>query len=131
MIDFSAILKAALPVIKVLARGVAVIVFGALPVVAASANDSYLDMLDQEASKVEARPSDTQKDGPGGSSRSGEVGTMSRQAFEAELRDRHVGTYSFYGKLPERSREEIYLDYQRGASLEALREKIIERYLHP
>jgi hypothetical protein len=55
----------------------------------------------------------------------------SRAHFETLLERRHLGTYTVYSRLPERSREEVFLDYSGGAPIEALREKIIDRYLHP
>jgi hypothetical protein len=61
----------------------------------------------------------------------GEAKVSSRVAFENLLREQHVGTYSFYRRLPERSREEVFLDFSRGASMESLRGKIVDRYLHP
>ena len=109
------------------------LLFSAMPTLAA--DDPYLEMLDQEATKVEGRSSDTNDDGNAaagaGSSPRKPVALPSRARFEELLRRQNVGTYSFYRKLPERSREEIFLDYSNGASMEALREKIVDRYLHP
>jgi hypothetical protein len=42
-----------------------------------------------------------------------------------------VGTYTFYRRLPERSRAEIFVDYGEGASMQVLRDKVVDRYLHP
>lgn len=100
-----------------------------------AADDAYLEQLDEEVTKVEAVPTDTGRDGAARPAKTaGGAGTRevaSREQFEASLRDQHVGTYSFYRRLPERSREEVFLDYSRGASMESLREKVIERFLHP
>lgn len=102
---------------------------------AIAAEDPYLEMLDAEATKVDGVSTDTAGDDAGTAPRTDAAGSAgpapSRGDFEALLRDRHVGTYSFYRRLPERSREEIFIDYSNGASLEALRSKIIDRYLHP
>ncbi len=102
---------------------------------AVAADDAYLELLDREATKVERVPTDTAGDGGAGSDRAEQrpvaQARPSRDHFEALLQHQHVGTYSFYRKLPERSREEIFLDYGDGASMEALREKIVDRYLHP
>ncbi len=54
----------------------------------------------------------------------------SRRAFEQELKQLYEGTYLFYEKLPERSREEVFIEYNQGASLEKVRETIIDRFLH-
>lgn len=106
---------------------------GGLP--ARAADDAYLKMLDEEASKVEQQSTDTGNDGDMSAVGGGPVrpaqNMPSRERFEALLRREHVGTYSFYSKLPERSREEVFLDFSRGTSLEALRKKIVDRYLHP
>ena len=100
-----------------------------------AADDPYLEMLDEEVSKVEAQSTDTGKDGASHPAEAGKGKDArelpSRMKFEELLREQHVGTYSFYRRLPERSREEVFLDYSRGASMEAVREKVIERYLHP
>ena len=98
-----------------------------------AADDPYLELLDAEASKVESVSTDKNVDRDAQVRPEANGGTglaPSREDFEALLRERHVGTYSFYRRLPERSREEIFLDYSAGASLEALRSKVIDRYLH-
>jgi len=95
-----------------------------------AADDPYLELLNEEATKVEARSTDKGSDG-GESQADGQRPSASRERFEALLEDQHVGTFSFYRKLPERSRQEIFLDYRNGASMDALREKIVDRYLHP
>lgn len=112
-----------------------VVAFLTIVLPAWASDDAYLEALDQEVSKVEGVSSDTAEDkaelvAPKVERRS-TTAVPSREVFETQLRDRHVGTYSFYRRLPERSREEIFLDYSNGASMEALRSKIIERYLHP
>ena len=100
-----------------------------------AADDPYLQMLDEEVTKVEPVSTDTGEDESArstGNPRRGEAKPVpSRSRFEALLRQQHVGTYSFYRRLPERSREEIFVHYGNGASMEALREKVIDRYLHP
>jgi hypothetical protein len=107
---------------------------GTLPA-GTAAEDSYLKLLDQEVTKVEAAPTDTADDGEVSAARADPAQLAqpapSQKKFEALLRRQQVGTYSFYRRLPERSREEIFADYSGGASMETLREKIIERYLHP
>ncbi len=100
-----------------------------------AADDAYLQLLDEEVTKVEAVPTDTGGDDaarPADMAGDADAQAVpSRQSFEALLREQHVGTYSFYRKLPERSREEVFIDYRNGASMEALRQKIIDRFLHP
>lgn len=101
---------------------------------ASAADDAYLELLDQEVAKVESSPTDTARetgDPAGGVTAEPSRPAPSREQFELLLRTQNVGTYSFYRRLPERSREEVFLDYGGGASMEALRSKIIDRYLHP
>lgn len=99
------------------------------------ADDRYLELIDEEVSKVDSVPVDKAGD-EGEESRTAAATSAaqpvpSRKDFEALLRQEHVGTFSFYRRLPERSREEVFVDYSSGASMEALRDKIIDRYLHP
>ena len=101
--------------------------------VAHAADDAYLRLLDEEVTKVNRSPTDTGDDDAGTSAdpipeRARQPGP-SRENFESLLRRQHVGTYSFYRRLPERTREEIHVDFANGASLEDLREKIVDRYL--
>ena len=99
-----------------------------------AADDAYLDLLDREVTKVEPGLTDTGEEGAKASEdtrRQAATPAPSRTHFEALLQKQHVGTYSFYRRLPERIREEVFLDYSAGAPMEALREKIIDRYLHP
>ena len=99
-----------------------------------AADDAYLQLLDQEVIKVEEHATDTGIDDTASSrptSRDQAPKPVSREGFETLLKQPRVGTYSFFRRLPERSREEIFLDYSDGASLEALRGKIVDRYLHP
>ena len=99
------------------------------------ADDRYLELVDEEVSKVGSVSVDKPVD-EGETSRAEAEAPQARPVplrkdFEALLRREHVGTFSFYRRLPERSREEIFVDYSNGASIEALRGKIVDRYLHP
>lgn len=100
-----------------------------------AADDPYLQLLDEEVTKVEAVSTDTVREHAAPLAEAGATGgaqtVPSRARFESLLRQQHVGTYSIYRRLPERSREEIFVDYANGASMEALREKVVDRYLHP
>lgn len=95
-----------------------------------AAADAYLGLNDEEATKVGAGSTDTGMNA-GGAGADVRRPRPSRERFEELLSERHVGTYSFYRKLPERSREEVFLDYSDGATMDALRETIVDRYLHP
>lgn len=52
-----------------------------------------------------------------------------RSQFESELA-RHKGTYSFYKKLLESDKAEVFKAYQEGASFSQIRRLIINRSLH-
>ncbi len=99
------------------------------------ADDRYLELIDEEVSKVDSvsvdKAGDEGETSPPEAQGSGAASVPLREDVEALLRREHVGTFSFYRRLPERSREEIFVDYSNGASMEALRGKIIDRYLHP
>lgn len=103
----------------------------------AYAADDYLSALDQEVQKVEAR----KIDGEAGvnevesaaqvePSDPGVVRSQaSREAFEALLKRKYVGTFGFYKKIPERSRQEIFQEYRGGTPMADIRRKIIDRLL--
>ena len=55
----------------------------------------------------------------------------SRKRAEDRLHERHMGTYGFYNQLPGRSREGSFVDHGNAASIEALRARVVDRYLHP
>ncbi len=94
-----------------------------------SIGDAYLEMIEEEAKAVEMDPS--LLNSMGGQSPVKASPTLgSRRAFEQELKQLYEGTYLFYEKLPERSREEVFIEYNQGASLEKVRETIIDRFLH-
>ncbi len=51
-----------------------------------------------------------------------------RDRFESMLRQRYAGTFSFYARLPDRSRQEILGQYRKGADIAQLRQTIIDRF---
>jgi hypothetical protein len=106
--------------------------------------DDYLSELDAEVQKVEARSIDGEsgedavvspaKEGatveaPAGSAAPGASATASRAKFERLLKEHYLGTFGFYKRLPERSREEVFEEYRRGADMGQLRREIIDRLL--
>ncbi|RLJ18536.1 hypothetical protein DJ030_11105 [bacterium endosymbiont of Escarpia laminata] len=103
-----------------------ILIFVSGVVTAEDEDDAFLSAIAEEAKKVEQR---------------GDVGGQSEQAplaeggptqeeFEANLKSRYLGSFTFYRKLPGRSQEEIYLDYKSGASIGDIRKKIMDRFLH-
>ncbi len=90
--------------------------------------DPYLSAISQEAKKVEAETQPTLAE-PSADSGQTEDG-LNMQAFEEDLKTRHKGSYTFYKKLPRRSQEEVFQEYHDGASIDEIRQTIMERFLH-
>lgn len=95
--------------------------------VTASEEDEYLRSLNQEASKVNSKA--VLNAGSQTAKREGDE-TVSRKAFERDLRVKYAGSAAIYSKLPVASQEEIYQDYQAGTKIPVLRKKIMDRFLH-
>ena len=100
------------------------------------AADDYLSELDAEVKKVEARNidgaagrNDVEAPAEVAVATRGTRNGASRDAFEGLLKQKYLGTFGFYKKLPERSRQEIFLEYQEGAPMAEVRKKIIDRLL--
>ena len=125
-------------------------VLGFLPVVGilgfstvAWSADDYLSELEAEAGKVDAELTEEpdratgpgaveQSVEPGGQApRSQEKGDLASQRanFESLLKKHYFGTYGFYRKLPERSRQEVFEEYRRGVGMDKIRKKIVSRLL--
>jgi hypothetical protein len=87
-----------------------------------------LSAISQEAKKVETdyQPTLSESGETTGMTEDG----LSLQAFEEDLKTRHKGSYTFYQKLPRRSREEVFLEYRGGASIDEIRQTIMDRFLH-
>jgi hypothetical protein len=90
--------------------------------------DPYLSTLSQEAKKVDTANQPTLSET--GESAAPAEGGLSIQAFEEDLRAQYMGSYTFYLKLPRRTKEEIFLEYSNGASIDEIRQKIMDRFLH-
>jgi hypothetical protein len=96
----------------------------------------YLSELNAEAQKVETPPVVVEPgEQPAGKSDPASGVTddtqpgASREKFEALLKKRYLGSYGFYRRLPERSREEVFEEYRQGADMDQLRRKIVNRLL--
>lgn len=94
-----------------------------------AADDNYLRAVEREAGKLGAAPPQYLADEGTAGLEADRQPALSRDRFEATLRDRYVGTYQLYGKLPDRSRQEVFADFQRGATIEEVRRKIVDRLL--
>ena len=110
------------------------------PIQALYANDNaYLEALEKEAEKVEQRDvgqraNDADPDSAGTqlplSNANQTAPAISRDEFEAMLKQRYRGIDAFYSKLTQRSKEEIYDNYTQGTDIKTLREKVLKRYRH-
>ncbi|MBA1329783.1 hypothetical protein QQ73_00740 [Candidatus Endoriftia persephone str. Guaymas] len=98
-------------------------VFGA---VVGAEEDSYLSEISLEAEKLDRAKPDAV-----GESAASEVAIegASQEEFEADLKSRYVGSYTFYMKLPPASQEEVFQDYRDGAAISDIRKKIMDRFL--
>jgi (p)ppGpp synthase/HD superfamily hydrolase len=94
---------------------------------AVAEEDPYLSAISREAQKVEVegQPALGETDENSEETEEG----LSLKAFETDLKTRHKGSYTFYQKLPRRSREEVFQEYRDGASIDEIRQKIMERFL--
>ena len=90
--------------------------------------DPYLSTLSQEAQKVDAKtqPTLSRED----SRVAPADGGLSIEVFEEDLKARYKGSHTFYQKLPRRAQEEVFLEYRDGASIDEIREKIMDRFLN-
>jgi hypothetical protein len=95
---------------------------------ASAEEDPYLSAISQEVQKLENESQPTLSQ-PGEAAAS-EDGSLDLRAFEEDLRARYKGSYTFYQKLPRRTREEVFIEYRDGASIDDIRKKIMDRFLH-
>jgi hypothetical protein len=95
-------------------------------VVTAAGGDDYLDMIDSEAQKIESAESPEET---GDEDSDVVVSAADVGSFEKELETQYRGSYLFYKKLSPRGQEEIFLEYQKGASIGDIRKKIMNRFL--
>lgn len=92
--------------------------------VMAAGDADYLSALHQEAGKVDGTANTQAGDGHAANDR------LSKESFESELREKYAGSAVFYSKLDPGSQEEIFQEYQTGATISELRKKIMDRFLH-
>ncbi|MEJ2618718.1 MAG: hypothetical protein P8163_00370 [Candidatus Thiodiazotropha sp.] len=100
---------------------------GLLTQSAAAEEDDYISQISAEAKKIDAGLSTPgqQQNQDGSTDKS-----AAQMAFEEDLKSRYMGSYTFYRKLPQRAREEVYEEYQGGASIDEIRQKIMNRFLN-
>jgi len=91
---------------------------------AVDAGDDYLESLEAEARKLGPVAPAVQPEKSAEQTREGD-----RAAFEAKLA-KYKGTYSFYRKLQEKDRAEVFKAYEEGADFARIRRMIIDRRMH-
>jgi len=107
---------------------VLVVLLFSIPVFSA---DDYLSEIEAETVKLdpglgfEEQPDETGTENNTGTA---EI-NRSREEFEAWLEEKYRGSFVFYSKLPQRSREEVFQQYLQGADLKVIRKTIVDRYL--
>ena len=89
----------------------------------AADEDAYLKQIENEALKVQT-PGEELIDSQGAS-----AAESDRGLFEKELERHYRGSYLFYKKLPQQSRNEIFREYERGASISDMRQEIMKHFL--
>lgn len=89
--------------------------------------DAYMDAIRGEAAKIDAGPTAAATAPKGKDSASQDTNAT---LFERELDQRYHGTYLFYKQLPGRSREEVLQAHANGATMDEIRKKVMERFLH-
>ena len=99
---------------------------------AIAADDDYLKAIEAETSKVGIQADESENKTEGQAPVDEDTATNNevseeRVAFEAVLKDRYHGSYTFYSKLPERSRQEIVQEYKRGTPFVKITKKIVDR----
>ncbi|MCU7852552.1 MAG: hypothetical protein KZQ80_10100 [Candidatus Thiodiazotropha sp. (ex Monitilora ramsayi)] len=99
-----------------------------LPMNVVAEEDPYLSAISSEASKVDSTEQPT-LDTPDVQPTKDDGG-LDLQAFEEDLKASYQGSYTFYQKLPRRTREEVFQVYSDGASIDEVRKMIMDRFLH-
>ncbi len=118
-----------------------------LPCAHVVAADNYLDQLEVESKKLTDRPvlaPETDASSTESGSENKEFNVEGKSIFlspdfdqdltmiefEDELNVRFLGSFTFYKKLPQPSREEVYRGYLNGNTIKETRKIIMSRYLH-
>lgn len=101
---------------------------GLLAQPAVAQDDDYLSEISAEASKIDSKLPTQGEAEPNQDGLTDEG--AAQVAFEEDLKSRYLGSYTFYKKLPRRAREEVYEEYKGGASIDEIRQKIMNRFLN-
>ena len=102
----------------------------AFPINGSAADDDYLKSLEAESTKIRSDPGATAPGADAGSSQGLSLTDAQRAEFEAYLEEKQKGTFAFYRKLPERSREEVFKSFVDGASMDDIRRMVIDRKMN-
>ncbi|MCB1864298.1 MAG: hypothetical protein KDG50_02625 [Chromatiales bacterium] len=113
------------------------------PVAGTAQSDDYLKQLSEEVGRISNAPppspdSATGSTTPSGSAPSGPItpgdaahlsGGLGFVEFERELQGRFLGSYTFYAKLGDNAKREVFAEYQRDNAVEHIRSMIMDRFL--
>lgn len=90
----------------------------------------YLKYIEAEASSLSEPARPVIRD-PGKSAETGKNAAQLTQAeFDALLKAKQRGTYSFYQSLEEKDKAEVYKAFSAGANMRKIRRMIIDRKMH-
>ncbi len=90
--------------------------------------EEYLKYIDAEASKLSEPTQPVVQQSV--TKDSGETAKLSMAEFEALLKKKQRGTFSFYNSLIESDKAEVYKTYLSGASMQEIRRLVINRKMH-
>ncbi|HDK38275.1 MAG TPA: hypothetical protein ENG92_04590 [Thiolapillus brandeum] len=95
----------------------------------ALSEEDYLKSINAEASKLSepSRPAIPDKEAVEANK---DFAQTTQPEFEALLKAKHRGTYSFYESLLEKDKVEVYEAFVDGASMRKIRGMIIDRKMH-
>lgn len=107
-----------------------------------SANaDAFLDTIRKEVNAVELDPGSQRtaasdktpaaRTAPENSVESDMPTDLSRSAFDAYLEQNYRGSFSFYHRLTDGQRSEVYQAYGKQPQIRFIRDKIKQTYLNP
>ncbi|WP_456406962.1 hypothetical protein [Thiolapillus sp.] len=95
----------------------------------ALSEEEYLKYIEAEASRL-AEPARPVIPNAGKVTTDKEAAQLSQSEFEALLKAKQRGTYSFYESLLENDKAEVYKAFSAGADWRKIRRMIIDRKLH-
>lgn len=96
----------------------------------AAGDDAYLEMIEAETEKIgEPLPTAVDPESEAVVAPETEEDEAFRR-FREFLKEKSLGSYTFFEKLTPAQRREIFERHKQGASLEEVRETIMQRFLN-